>query len=99
MTDAVVQVPPIPGTTGQPNQQIDTSAITRSDGTVVERQRVVIADPVNAGYLSGVTVFGEQLVAANFKDRDETVVQLKRIARLLEILTDTEISAEDVADA
>jgi hypothetical protein len=51
MTDAVVQVPPIPGTTGQPNQQIDTSAITRSDGTVVERQRIIIAGDADAAGL------------------------------------------------
>jgi hypothetical protein len=40
MTDAVVQI--LPDNTGK---AIDLEQLTRSDGTVVYRQRVVIADP------------------------------------------------------
>ena len=94
MVDAVVQVPPIPGTSGQPNQQIDTSQLTRSDGTVLERQRVSLGDPVNVASLAAVNTAAELLV--HFNPRG-LLTQLKRIAMLLEIIAGEEVSANDVS--
>jgi hypothetical protein len=95
MADGVAQVPPIPGSSqGAPNQKIDTSELTRSDGTVVERQRIVLGDPVTPNSFAGVTTAGELMVAIKL---DETIGQLKRIALLLEIMTGQSVSLNDAA--
>ena len=83
MTDGVVQVPPIPGTTGA-NQLVDTRQITRGDGTVVQRNSVAMGSATDPTTFAGVTTSGELLVAVKL---DEVVGQLKRIALLLEIMT------------
>jgi|ERR1700731_2585974 len=97
MTDAVVQVPPIPGTTGQPNQLVDVSQLTVS-GQVVERQRVVIGDPITPGNFLAVASDGSLTVGGG--DQLEYLVrieaQLKRVARLLEILADQHIDLDQV---
>lgn len=53
MADGVVQV--APDSTGK---RIDTAELARADGTLVERQRVVIADDGNVGATLGLdTIF------------------------------------------
>lgn len=93
MADAIVQVPPIP--TGGTNQVMDVSAVTREDGagTVVNRGRVVVSDPVNPSSFANVSPIGELAVAMRL---DSIEAQLKRIARLLEIQNDVEVSIDDV---
>ena len=52
--DGYVQV--APDSTGK---KIDNTELTRADGTIVERQRVVLADPDSASSFAGVTHAGE----------------------------------------
>lgn len=89
MADGKVVVPP-----DSSGKAVDTSELTRSDGTVLERQRVSLGDPVNVGSLVGVNTAAELLV--HFKP-GAIVIQLKRIAMLLEIIAGQEISANDVS--
>jgi hypothetical protein len=49
MADNFAQIPP--NSTGL---KIDLSEVQRADGTFVERQRIVIADPSSAGILLGI---------------------------------------------
>lgn len=93
MTDSTVQVPPIP--TGGTNQLMDVSAVTREDGagTIVNRGRVVVSDPVNPSSFANVSAIGELAVTMRL---DSIEAQLKRIARLLEIQNDVEVSIDDV---
>ncbi len=88
MTDGKVTVPP-----DSSGKNIDTSELTRADGTVVERQRVVIGDPTDPTKFVDLSGAG-LAVAVNF---DEVVGQLKRIALLLEIMTGQSISVDDAA--
>lgn len=92
MTDNYVQIPP-----NSSGLKIDTSEVTVS-GNTVERQRIVIADPVNAGEFVGVTAAGE--LAVQVADQNEyfrlILGQLKRIAVLLETIADTRVSLNDV---
>ncbi len=85
-TDSYVQVPP--DSTGS---KIDTSELTRSDGTVVERQRIVISSPTDPDSFVGVSSGGLELAIK----LDEVTGQLKRIARLLELFTGVEVSLSD----
>lgn len=89
MADGKVIIPP--DSTGK---GIDTSELTRSDGTVLERQRVSLGDPSNVSSLAGVNTAAELLV--HFKP-SAIVIQLKRIAMLLEIIAGQEVSANDVS--
>ena len=89
MADGKVVVPP-----DSSGKAIDTSELTRSDGTVLERQRVSLGDPVNVLSMAGVNTAAELLV--HFKP-DRIVIQLKRIAMLLEIIAGQEISETDVS--
>lgn len=87
--DGKVTVPP-----DSSGKNIDTTELTRADGTVVERQRVVLGDPALSELVANVTSGGELSVAVKL---DEVVGQLKRIALLLEIMTGHEISLDDAA--
>lgn len=88
MTDSTVQVPPIP--TGGTNQVMDTSALTRQDGlgTVVNRPRWVMGDPVNPSSFATVSPVGEVAVIARLEIIE---AQLARIARLLELFIGVEV--------
>jgi hypothetical protein len=83
MADGKVVVPP-----DSSGKSIDTSELTRSDGTVVERQRVVIGDATNVTSLGSVSPEGALTVSMQL---DNIESQLARIARLLEILVDVEV--------
>lgn len=83
MADGKVVVPP-----DSSGKAIDTSELTRSDGTVVERQRVVIGDAVNMTSFGRILPTGEIAVITRLEIIE---AQLARIARLLEILVDTEV--------
>jgi hypothetical protein len=87
MADGKVVVPP-----DSSGKAIDTSELTRSDGTVVERQRIVIGDATNAASLGSVSPTGEIAVVMRL---DSIEAQLKRIARLLEIQGDIQVSVDD----
>jgi hypothetical protein len=93
MADGKVVVPP-----DSSGKAIDTSELTRSDGTVVERQRVVIGDPITAGNFLAVGSDGSLTVGGG--DQIEYLVrievQLKRVARLLEILAGQHIPLDQV---
>jgi hypothetical protein len=91
MADGKVVVPP-----DSSGKAIDTSELTRSDGTVVERQRVVIGDPTNPAELVNVTAIGE-LSVTEAPLLEEIRDQLKRVARLLEMLAGEEVSVDDVS--
>lgn len=69
---------------------MDTSALTRADGnnTVVNRGRYVLGDPVNPTSFAAVTPTGEVAVITRLRNIE---AQLARVARLLEILADTEV--------
>lgn len=56
MSDGYVVVPP--DSTGK---KIDTSELTKPDTTVVERQRVVLADDTDPNRRAGVTAEGLQI--------------------------------------
>ncbi len=90
MVDGVVQVPP-----DSSGKKIDTSELTRSDGTtIVERQRVSLADPMNVGSLGSVGVEGDQLVSEKYSNLH--LLELRRIARLLEILVGETVTYQDI---
>lgn len=95
MADSTVQVPPIP--TGGTNQVVDTAAVTRGDGTVVQRQRVTIGDGSNANNFLGVSADGSLSVSASDSNNLVLILtQLKRIALILEVIADKHITADDV---
>jgi hypothetical protein len=95
MADSTVQVPPIP--TGGTNQVVDTAAVTRGDGTVVQRQRVVIGDGSNPENFLGVGSDGTLSVSASDSNNLVLILtQLKRIALILEIIADSHVSIGDV---
>jgi hypothetical protein len=91
LTDNYIQVPP-----NSSGLKVDTSELT-VNGQTVERQRIVIADPTQAGNLVGVSSDGN--LAVHVADQNEYFAlilgQLKRIAALLEILADTHIPLND----
>jgi hypothetical protein len=93
MADGKVVVPP-----DSSGKAIDTSELTRSDGTVVERQRIVIGDPLTVGNFLAVGSDGSLTVGSG--DQLEYLVrieaQLKRVARLLEILAGQHVSLDQV---
>ncbi len=92
MVDGVVQVPP--DSTGK---KVDTSELTRSDGTtVVERQRVSLADPMNVSSLSRVDTEGNQSVLENYAQ--QSIMELRRIARILEIMAGVDVSISDIEE-
>lgn len=89
MVDGVVQVPP--DSTGK---KIDTSELTRNDGTLVERQRVTLGDAMNESSLGSVGVDGRQSVLENFAHLH--LLELRRIARILEIMAGVNVSISDI---
>lgn len=91
MADSTVTLPDDSANTGK---KLDESAIVVG-GVTVLRQRVNLADSRMAGNLAGVTVEGALMVVA--QQNDEILVQLKRIAMLLQIVADEEISADEVS--
>ncbi len=92
MVDGVVQVPP--DSTGK---KVDTSELTRSDGTtIVERQRVSLADPMNVSSLSRVDTEGNQSVLENYAQ--QSIMELRRIARILEIMAGVDVSISDIEE-
>ncbi len=91
-TDGVVQIPP-----DSSGKKIDTSELTRSDGTVVERQRVVLGDATDPNSFVGVSTAGALQVEAGGQDHLVLILaELKRIAMILEIMADTHIRLDDV---
>ena len=87
-----VQIPP--NSTGL---KIRTVEITDSVGNVVECQAIIIADPTIAANLGAVSIFGELSVSdAQNQLLSELVGHTKRVARLLEIMIDQEITLADV---
>lgn len=88
MSDGYIQVPP--DSTGK---RTETTELTRSDGVVVERQRIAIGDGKGEPFFLQVNSQG-QLVATI--DQSEVLTELKRIAFLLEQLTGVRVSAKDV---
>lgn len=81
MTDGVVQV--LPDSTGK---KVDTSELTRSDATVVERQRLVTADDSNTSAAGLAEVRDKKIQVGSLELRllhsiDDS---LKQIAFLLE---------------
>lgn len=92
MTDNYVQIPP--ASTGL---KIDTSELA-VNGSTVERQRVVLADPTLSGNFVSVTSGGELAVAVNDQAQYFMLIiaQLKRIALVLETIADMHVSLDDV---
>ena len=97
MSDDFVQVSP-----DSSGKKVDTTVLVRSaldasGNTVsVERQRVSIGSDTDPISVVDVNAAGEMSVRM---DLDPIVIQLKRIALLLEILTDTHVSDKDVTNA
>ncbi len=89
--DGVIQIPP--ASTGL---KVDTSELTRADGTVIERQRIVLGDPAQPTSLAVVTTGGELAVFLRSEQLNDVVGQLKRVAMLLEILTRQRVTLADV---
>lgn len=87
MSDGTIQI--APDSTGK---KIATSEITRNNGDVVEIQHVVISDPRIPISQVSVTPNGELIVNAEIFSK--ILIELKRIAMLLEILSDREIPVE-----
>jgi hypothetical protein len=88
-TAQYVQIPP-----NSSGLKIRTVELTDSSGNTVECQAIVIADPVTAANLASVTQFGELMVTQSAQF-DELIAHTKRVARLLEILVDVEVSIAD----
>ncbi len=92
MVDGVVQVPP-----DSSGKKIDTSELTRSDGTtVVERQRVSIGDPIDVNSLGTVDTSGNQNVLEQYAQQH--LMELRRIARILEIMAGVDVSIGDIEE-
>jgi hypothetical protein len=88
-TDGYVQVASDGG-----GKKVDASEIIRSDSTTVERQRVAVGSDEDPGTLLKLTPSGEASVVVDF---DPVIIQLKRIALLLEILTGHPVGERDVS--
>jgi hypothetical protein len=89
LTDNYVQVPP-----NSSGSKIDTSELV-VNGNTVERQRIVLADPLQAGNLLSVGADGSISTSATDGDVQYLILaQLKRIATLLELLADAHVSAD-----
>lgn len=87
--ESYVQIPP--DSTGK---KIDTSELDWPDGTTVERQRLTIADDANLQAVVEVLPGGYLSVLE--KNQEDVIGQLKRIAFLLEVLTNHRVSLHDV---
>lgn len=99
MADGTIQLNP--GTGGK---QLDTTEITRSDGTVVQRERDTVAGE-GAGEIARVqsaqpdgTEYG--LVTRNIPSRsssidEEILLELRRIRFLLELMADEHVKEEE----
>jgi hypothetical protein len=92
VTDNYVQVPP-----NSSGLKIDTSELM-VNGTTVERQRIVVADPTNSENFLAVGLDGSITVTTD--NQIEYLIrieaQLKRVARLLEILAGNTVALEEV---
>ncbi len=88
MSDAYVQV-----AADDVGKKIDTSELTRADGTIVERQRIVLADGVLGGLAK---IDGDGKLFIRLDEIQDVVIQLKRIVMLLQILTGEEVEESDV---
>lgn len=88
MADGYVQV-----ATDGPGKKIDSSELTRADGTVVERQRVSLAGDDDPQHAAAINSRGEVSTQADFTP---VVIQLKRIAMLLEILVGQSVHERDI---
>jgi len=93
LTDNYVQIPP-----NSSGLKIDTSELTVNSQTV-ERQRIVLADPITSGSLASVSFDGLLAVSDAGQEAvlDNILLQLKRIALLLEIHTGREVSLADIS--
>lgn len=80
--------------TGTGTKQVDVVEITRLDSTTVDRQRVVQADATNPSFAASVDSAGRTTVKV---DMSGIETQLKRIAFLLQIIANQEVSEADVA--
>ncbi len=89
MSDAYVQV-----AADDVGKKIDTSELTRADGTIVERQRIVLADGVLGGLAK---IDGDGKLFVRLDEISDVVVQLKRIAMLLQLMTGQEVRESDVS--
>lgn len=91
MTDSFLILPDDTPNTGK---KLDETSLTVGTNAVL-RQRINLADPGAAGNLANVTASGALMVVA--EQNEEILVQLKRIAMLLQIVADEEVSADEVA--
>lgn len=73
-------------------KKVETSELTRTDGSLVERQRVALGDPNTIGGLAAL--IGNALTVRE-QFAAEVLMELRRIARGLELLLDKEIPYED----
>ena len=83
MTDGVVQVP-----VDSTGKKIDTSELTRADGQVVERQRIVLSSDALAGALALVR---DGALHVEVRGINEALELLRDIKLGLELLTNQEI--------
>lgn len=88
MADGYVQV-----ATDGSGKKVDTAELIRVDGTTVERQRVALGSDDDPTAVAKFTAAGLEVAT----DLGPVVVQLKRIALLLEILTGQEVRESDVS--
>jgi hypothetical protein len=72
----------IPATPGS-GVNVETSALTRSDGTTVQRERVTVGDPVNVGNLAPVGPRGLAVDAQTYDLLQQILVEQRVMNMLL----------------
>lgn len=90
MSDGYIQV-----ATDGDGKKVDTTGLTREDGTEVQRQRVILSDNEAQAFAE---VVPSGFLKVMVKNQDEIVRQLKRIALILELMSGHHVSVNHVSE-
>lgn len=91
MSDGYIQV-----ATDGDGKKVDTTDLTREDGTEVHRTRIVLGSNNDTQAFAEIVPSG--FLRVMVKNQDEIVRQLKRIALILELMSGHSVSVNHVSE-